>query len=77
VHAFHPDVRRLLATALAALALTIAALAVPPAVGELDLRLSGGGQAAPGAATAPAVRAEPSQPRWVADPLAPPAITTR
>jgi hypothetical protein len=76
VHAFHPDVRRLLATALAALALTIAALALPSAAGELDLRL-GGGEAAPGAATAPAVRAEPSHPRWVADPLAPPALTAR
>jgi hypothetical protein len=74
VHAFHPDLRRLLAAAGAALLLMAAALTLPPAAGELELGLGGGSEAAP---TAPIVQEAPSQPRWVTDPLSPPALTVR
>jgi hypothetical protein len=77
VHAFHPDIRRLLAAAGAALLLMIAALTLPTAVGEVDLGLGGGSAAAPGAAGPVVVRQASSQPRWVADPLSPPAFTIR
>ena len=74
MHAIHPDFRRLLAAACAAFVLTVAALVLAPAAGELDLRLGGGSEAAP---AAPVAGAEPSQPRWLADPLSPPAFTVR
>jgi hypothetical protein len=77
VHAFHPDVRRLVAAAVAAFMLTIAALALPSAAGDLQLGLGGGSEGAPGAASPVVVRPAPSQPRWVADPLSPPAFTIR
>ena len=77
MYAIHPDFRRLLAAACAALVLTVAALVVPPAAGELDLRLGGGSETAPAAPAAPVVRGEPSQPRWLADPLSPPAFSIR
>jgi hypothetical protein len=76
VHAIHPDFRRLVAAAGAAFLLTVAALVVPPAAGELELGLGGGSEAATGTA-APVVRAEPAQPRWVGDPLSPPAFSLR
>ncbi len=75
MHAIHHDPRRLLAVAAAALALTIATLALPSVAGDLDLSSGGGSQAAP---AAPAeVRSAPAQPRWVADPLTPPSVTAR
>jgi hypothetical protein len=76
VHAIHPEFRRLLAAGCAAFVLTVAALALAPAAGEIELRLGGGSEAASGT-SAPAVRAEPSQPRWLADPLSPPAFSIR
>ena len=76
MHAIHPDFRRLLAAACAAFVLTVAALALAPAAGEVDLRLGSGSEAATGA-PGPVVRAEPSQPRWLADPLSPPAFAAR
>jgi hypothetical protein len=76
VHAIHPDFRGLLAAACAAFVLTVAALVLAPTLGELELRLGGGSDAASGA-YAPVVRAEPAQPRWLADPLAPPAFAVR
>jgi hypothetical protein len=75
MHAIHPDPRRLLAAAGAALALMLGALALPPVAGDLDLRL-GGGPAADDPAPA-LVRTAPSEPRWVADPLSPPSFPTR
>jgi len=74
MHAIHPDPIRLLVAAAAALVLTLAALAAPATLGELDLG-RGGGQAtsaAPAAATEPRTGAEP---RWVRDPLSPPSFT--
>ncbi len=70
MHAIHPDPLRMLVAAAAALALTIALLAMPPAIGELSLGT--GGQAT----TAEPVAAATSQttPRWVSDPLTPPPI---
>jgi hypothetical protein len=76
VHAIHPDFRGLLAAACAAFVLTVALLVLAPAVGELDLRLGGGSDAASGA-PAPVVRSQPAQPRWLADPLTPPAFAIR
>jgi hypothetical protein len=76
VHA-HPDPRRLLAAAAAAFALMLVALALPSATADLDLRLGGAGsQAAPDAAPA-VTQPAPAQPRWLTDPLSPPAFTTR
>lgn len=73
----HPDPRRLLAAAAAAFALMLAALVLPSATADLDLGLGGAGpQAAPDAAPA-ITRPAPSQPRWLADPLSPPAFTMR
>jgi hypothetical protein len=73
----HPDPRRLLATAAAAFALMLAALVLPSATADLDLRMGGAGpEAAPD--TAPATtRPAPSQPRWLTDPMSPPAFTMR
>lgn len=76
MHAFHPDIRRLLAAVGAACLLMIAAPTLPPAAGELELGLGGRSPAASSAAGPPMVRPAPSQPRWVADPLSPPAFTT-
>jgi hypothetical protein len=76
VHVIHPDFRRLLGAACAAFVLMVAALALAPAAGELDLRFGGDSRSASGA-PAQAVRAEPSQPRWLADPLSPPAFAGR
>jgi hypothetical protein len=72
MHTIHPDPLRLLVTAAAALVLTIALLAMPPAIGELDLGLGGGTSAAEPAA-APASQ---SVPRWVSEPLTPPSLST-
>ncbi len=73
----HPDPRLLLAAAAAAFTLMLAALVLPSATAYLDLRLgAGGSQAAPDAAPA-VTRTGPSQPRWMSDPLSPPAFTTR
>ena len=73
----HPDPRRILAAALAAIGLMLAALALPTATADLDLRLGGGGSSAD-RATAPAVvRPSASPPRWLSDPLAPPAFSAR
>ena len=77
MHAFHPDLRGLLAAACATLLLMIAALTLPPAAGEFDLGLGGGSEAAPGAASPVVVRPATSEPRWVTAPLSPPAFTIR
>lgn len=71
MHAIHPDPLRMLVAAAAALVLTIALLAMPPSIGELDLGLGGGTTAAEPAAAAPASH---TTPRWVSDPLAPPSV---
>jgi len=79
VHA-HPDPRRFLSAAAAAFALMLVALVLPPATADLDVGLGGGGsQASPNAAPAApvVVRSAPSQPRWLTDPLSPPAFTVR
>ena len=73
----HPDPRRLLAAAAAAFALMLAALVLPSATADLDLRVGGSGpEASPDAAPA-VTRPAPSQPRWLADPMSPPAFTVR
>jgi hypothetical protein len=77
VHAFHPDLRRLLVAAGAACLLMLAALTLTTAAGELELRRDGGSEAAPATASAPTVRRAPAQPRWVARPLSPPAFSIR
>ena len=74
MHAIHPDPLRMLVAAAAALVLTIALLATPPAIGELDLGPGGGTTAAEPAAAAPASQ---STPRWVSDPLTPPSVAVR
>jgi hypothetical protein len=71
MHAIHPDPLRMLVAAAAALVLTIALLAMPPAIGELDLGL-GGGTTAAEPVLAPA---STTQPRWVSDPLTPPSLS--
>jgi hypothetical protein len=76
VHAINPDFRRLLAAACAAFVLTVATPVLAPAAGELELRFGGGSEATSGA-SAPAVRTEPSRPRWLVDPLRPPAFSIR
>jgi hypothetical protein len=58
--------------------LTVAALALPSVAGDLELSLRGGPEgSAGGAASQVVVRPSPSPPRWVADPLSPPAFTVR
>ena len=73
----HPDPRRLLAAAAAAFALMLVALVLPSATADLNLRLGGAGSQAASEAAPAVVQAAPSQPRWLTDPLSPPAFTTR
>ena len=75
----HPDPGRLLAVAAAAIGLMLATLALPSGTADLDLRLGGAGSHVDAThATAPAiVRPEPARPRWLADPLDPPAFAQR
>jgi hypothetical protein len=73
----HPDPRRLLATAAAAFALMLAALVLPSATADLDLRAGGAGPEAASDAAPAAMQPAPSHPRWLADPLSPPAFTMR
>jgi hypothetical protein len=72
-----PDPRRLLATAAAAFALMLAALVLPSATADLDLCVGGAGPEAAADAAPAATRADPSQPRWLTDPLSPPTFTVR
>ena len=77
MHAIQPDPRRLLAAVGAALVLTVAALALPTAAGDLDVRLGGGPRAAEPARAPVVARPAPAPPRWVADPLSPPGLAAR
>jgi hypothetical protein len=72
MHAIQHDPRRVLLAALAALALTLAVLALPRAVGDIHLR----GSSVAAAPPAPAPH-RAAAPVWRADPLASPIAELR